>query len=179
MIEIIILAIALSMDAFAVSIGLGAKHKDKAKSLAFMAAIYFGFFQGIMPLLGYIGGKSLLGLLASYASWIAFLLLVIIGIKMIYESFETDNADDIINITHRVMLILAIATSIDAMAAGFSLTVLAVDPLVACFIIGIMTFSFSWFGVIIGAKTGTWLETKAELLGGVTLILIGFKILLT
>ncbi|TMM46925.1 manganese efflux pump MntP [Colwellia ponticola] len=178
MIEVLILAIALSMDAFAVSIGLGAKHNSRILHLSLMSAVYFGLFQGVMPLIGYLGGKGVLGWIESYASWFAFLLLLLIGIKMIYESFS-DNVEEVISkITHRVMLILAIATSIDAMAAGFSLTVLDVNPFIACGIIGSITFLFSWLGVFIGAKTGTWLESKAEFLGGVTLILIGVKILL-
>ncbi|WP_339671275.1 manganese efflux pump MntP family protein [Dasania marina] len=177
MVDVIILALALSMDAFAVAIGLGSKHQKKTTTLALMSALYFGFFQGLMPLLGYMGGKSVLGWVQTYASWIAFLLLLLIGAKMIYESFAEGIEEDIAIITHRVMLMLAIATSIDALAAGFSLTVLAVNPFIACFIIGLVTFAFSWLGVFVGAKTGTYLESKAELLGGIVLILIGVKIL--
>lgn len=177
MIEVLILAVALSMDAFAVSIGLGAKHNSNIMRLSLMSAIYFGIFQGVMPLIGYLGGRGVLGWIESYASWVAFLLLLLIGIKMIHDSFAEGIEEDITQITHRVMLILAIATSIDAMAAGFSLTVLDVNPLIACFIIGSVTFFFSWLGVLIGSKSGTWLESKAELLGGITLILIGVKIL--
>lgn len=177
MIEVLILAVALSMDAFAVSIGLGAKHKRKTISLALMSAMYFGLFQGLMPLIGYVGGKGVLGWVESYAPWISFLLLLLIGSKMLYESFSKNVEEDIVKITHRVMLILAIATSIDAMAAGFTLTILNVNPFFSCFIIGITTFFFSWLGVFIGSKSGTWLESKAEFLGGVTLILIGVKIL--
>ncbi len=143
-----------------------------------MSAVYFGLFQGVMPLIGYIGGKGVLGWIESYAPWIAFLLLLLIGTKMLYESFSEGIEEDIAKITHRVMLILAIATSIDAMAAGFTLTILDVNPFIACFIIGITTFFFSWLGVLIGSKSGTWLESKAEFLGGVTLILIGIKVLL-
>tara|TARA_R110000868_G_scaffold391396_4_gene661507 strand:+ start:25958 stop:26497 length:540 start_codon:yes stop_codon:yes gene_type:complete len=176
-VDVIILALALSMDAFAVAIGLGSKHQKKTTTLALMSALYFGFFQGLMPLLGYMGGKSVLGWVQTYASWIAFLLLLLIGAKMIYESFAEGIEEDIAIITHRVMLMLAIATSIDALAAGFSLTVLAVNPFIACFIIGLVTFAFSWLGVFVGAKTGTYLESKAELLGGIVLILIGVKIL--
>lgn len=179
MIEVLILAIALSMDAFAVAIGLGSKHQKKTATLALMSGIYFGLFQGLMPLIGYIGGKGILGWVESYAHWIAFFLLLLIGMKMIYESFAENIEDDITIITHRVMLMLAIATSIDAMAAGFSLTLLDINPFVACLIIGVTTFCFSWIGVFIGAKSGTWLESKAELLGGVILILIGFRILWT
>ncbi|HCW91235.1 MAG TPA: manganese efflux pump MntP [Marinobacter sp.] len=177
MIEVLVLAVALSMDAFAVSIGLGSKHARKASSLAWMAAVYFGLFQGLMPLIGYLGGKGVLGWVEAYAPWIAFILLVLIGGKMIYESVSEGVEEDIAIITHRVMLTLAIATSIDAMAAGFALTLLDVAPLLACLIIGATTFLFSIVGVYIGTRSGTFLEGKAEFLGGVVLILIGFKML--
>lgn len=178
MIEVLILAVALSMDAFAVSIGLGSKHKRNTSTLAVMSGVYFGVFQALMPLIGYAGGKGVLGWIESYADWIAFLLLLVIGGKMIYESFAEGVEEDVAIITQRVLLILAIATSIDAMAAGFTLTVLDVNPFIACAIIGVTTFCFSWLGVLVGAKSGTWLESKAELFGGVVLILIGLKILL-
>jgi putative Mn2+ efflux pump MntP len=178
MIEVLILAVALSMDAFAVSIGLGSKHLQRTKSLALMAAIYFGLFQALMPMIGFLGGKGVLGWVEEYAHWIAFFLLMLIGGKMIYESVSEGIEEDIARITHKVMLILAIATSIDAMAAGFTLTLMEVNPFLACGIIGITTFLFSWIGVFVGAKSGTWLESKAELLGGVILILIGLKLLL-
>jgi putative Mn2+ efflux pump MntP len=176
--EVILLAVALSMDAFAVSIGLGSKHRKTTISLALMSGFYFGVFQALMPLIGYLGGKGVLGWVEAYAPWIAFLLLSLIGGKMIYESLSEGIEEDISNITHRVMLILAIATSIDAMAAGFALTLLDVGPLVACLVIGVTTFVFSYAGVFIGTKSGTWLESKAELFGGVVLILIGLKMLL-
>jgi len=185
MIEVILLAIALSMDAFAVSIGLGSKAGSGAKSqaqlrsLAFKSACYFGLFQGLMPLIGYLGGHSILGWVEAYANWIAFGLLMLIGAKMIFESFSEGIEEDINQITHRVMLTLAIATSIDALAAGFSLTLLDVAPMLACLIIGVTTFGFSWLGVYVGNKTGTKLESRAELTGGVILMLIGVKFLLT
>ena len=169
MIEVVILAVALSMDAFAVSIGLGSKHTKKTASLAMMSGIYFGLFQALMPLIGYLGGKGVLGWVESYAPWIAFLLLSLVGGKMIYESFAEGIGEDIAIITHRVMLILAIATSIDAMAAGFTLTILEVNPFIACMVIGMTTFCFSWAGVFVGKKSGTWLESKAELFGGIVL----------
>ena len=178
MIEVLILAVALSMDAFAVSIGLGSKHVKKTRSLAVLAAIYFGLFQALMPLIGFLGGKGVLGWVEGYAHWIAFFLLILIGGKMIYESFSEGIEEDIAQITHKILLILAIATSIDAMAAGFTLTLIEVNPFVACAAIGVTTFLFSWLGVFVGAKSGTYLESKAELLGGIILILIGFKVLL-
>ena len=97
---------------------------------------------------------------------------------MIYESFAEGIEDEIAIITHKVMLMLAIATSIDAMAAGFTLTLLDVNPWLACATIGVTTFGFSWAGVYIGKRSGTWLESKAELLGGVVLIAIGLKMIL-
>jgi putative Mn2+ efflux pump MntP len=176
-IEVIILALALSMDAFAVSIGLGAKHTDNTISLAILAGLYFGFFQGVMPLIGYLGGKEMSGWVGAYGPWIAFAFLLLIGSKMIYESFSGGIEKDILEITHKVMFVLALATSIDALAAGFSLTILDVNSFVACVIIGITTLVFSGVGVFIGAKSGTWLENKAELFGGIVLVLIGFKLL--
>lgn len=178
MIEVVLLAIALSMDAFAVSIGLGSKQKTRTASLALLAGVYFGVAQGVMPLIGYYGGKGLLGWVESYAPWIAFVLLAVMGGKMIYESFRDGVEEDITRVTHRVMLILAIATSVDAMAAGFALTLLDVAPLLACLIIAVTTFLFSVLGVLVGSRSGTWLENKAELFGGVVLVLIGVKILL-
>ena len=120
-----------------------------------------------------------MGWVDAYATWVAFLLLVLIGGKMIYESFSEGIEEDIAKVTHRVMLVLAIATSIDALAAGFALTLLNVNPFIACFIIGITTFVFSAIGVIVGVTSGARLESKAELFGGVVLILIGLKILLS
>lgn len=178
MLEVLILAIALSMDAFAVSIGLGSKKAKSTQTLALLSSIYFGLFQALMPLIGYFGGKGVFGWVESYAHWIAFFLLLLIGGKMIYESIAEGIEEDIAQITHKVMLMLAIATSIDAMAAGFTLTLLEVNPFIACAIIGVTTSLFSWVGVIVGAKSGVWLESKAELLGGVILIAIGLKFLL-
>ncbi len=171
-----ILAVALSMDAFAVSIGLGAK-KDEP-GLALKAGLYFGVFQALMPFIGYLGGKGVLGWIEVYAHWVAFGLLALIGAKMIYEAMQEGIEEDIAVVTNKMMLMLAIATSIDAMAAGFSLTLMDVDPYLACLVIGVVTFSFSWAGVHIGRNSGTHLESKAEVFGGVVLILIGLKILL-
>lgn len=166
------------MDAFAVSIGLGSKNEQETKRLALQAAIYFGIFQAVMPLIGFIGGKGIFGWVEDYAHWIAFFLLLLIGGKMIYESVSPSIEEDIAHISHKMLFILAIATSIDAMAAGFTLTLIEINPFLACAIIGITTFIFSGLGVFIGSKSGTYLESKAELLGGVILILIGFRVLL-
>jgi putative Mn2+ efflux pump MntP len=176
MIEVIILAVALSMDAFAVAIGLGAK--KNAPNLALRVGIFFGFFQALMPFIGYLGGKGALMWIDAYAHWIAFGLLTVIGAKMIYEGFQDGIEEDIARVTNRMLLILAIATSIDAMAAGFSLTLLNANPYVACSVIGVITFVFSVVGVFIGKRSGTWLESKAEIFGGIVLILMGMKFLI-
>jgi putative Mn2+ efflux pump MntP len=175
MFEVIVFAVALSMDAFAVSIGLGSK--GDTRGLGLKAGLFFGTFQALMPFIGYLGGKGVLGWVDAYAHWIAFGLLALIGSKMIYEGLHENIEEDIAAITNKMMLILAIATSIDAMAAGFSLTLLDIDPYLACLIIGVTTFAFSWVGVLIGKHGGTWLESKAEIFGGVVLILVGIKIL--
>ena len=131
-----------------------------------------------MPFIGYLGGKGVLGWVDAYAHWIAFGLLALIGAKMVYEGMQEGIEEEISAVTNKVMLILAIATSIDAMAAGFSLTLLDANPYFACAIIGITTFAFSWAGVFIGRNSGTWLESKAEIFGGIVLILMGIKILI-
>ena len=176
MIEVVILAIALSMDAFAASIGLGAK--KNFPGLALKAGLFFGIFQALMPFIGYLGGKGVFGWVEAYANWIAFGLLVLIGSKMVYEGVQEGIEEDISAITNKMMLVLAIATSIDAMAAGFSLTLLDANPYIACLVIGTITFVFSVAGVFIGRNSGTWLESKAEIFGGTALILMGIKMLI-
>lgn len=185
MIEIGLLAIALAMDAFAVSIGLGAKSQRQSQQyvrhLAIYAALYFGISQGVMPLIGYLLGAALLGWLAAAAPWIGGIILIALGGKMLYEVFSGDDEDSIevggSIINHRTMFTLAIATSIDAMAAGFTLNLLALNAWLACLIIAVVTAVFGWIGVYLGRRSGTWLEDKAEVLGGVVLIAIGIKVM--
>lgn len=178
MLEIFLLAFALSMDAFAVSIGLGVKSQNFSKSLAFKVALLFGFFQALMPLFGYLASIGLGTFIASIDHWIAFALLGVIGGKMLYESFQEGTEDEITVITNKVLLMLAIATSIDAMAAGFTLNLIDINPFLSMLIIGVVTFVFSFLGVFIGTKGGTFLEDKAEKIGGIILIGIGLKILI-
>ncbi len=178
MIELLLLALALSMDAFAVSIGLGIKEKKNIKTLALKAGLYFGFFQALMPFIGYIGGVGLQQYMSGYDSLIAFVLLSLIGTKMIYEAFGENVEDEISLISNKLLLTLAIATSIDAMAAGFTLHLFNTTVYMSLLIIGITTFIMSILGVYIGQKGGSKYESKAEILGGVVLILIGLKILI-
>lgn len=178
MFEVLLLSFALAMDAFAVSIGLGVKRKEFDKMLALKAALFFGFFQALMPLIGYLASLGVGSLIESIDHWVAFLLLSIIGGKMLYESFGENTEDEISIITNKVLLILAIATSIDAMAAGFTLNLLDLNPYYSMLIIGLITFIFSFVGVFIGSKGGSFLEDKAEKVGGVVLIGIGLKIVI-
>lgn len=131
-----------------------------------------------MPAIGYLGGITVMDFVASYAHWIAFALLLIVGIKMLFEALSEGVEEDIKQITHKVLLILAIATSIDAMAAGFTLHLLSVSPLLSCILIGVTTFVFSYVGTYVGARSGPFLESKAELLGACILIVMAFKFLL-
>lgn len=187
MIALLLLALALSMDAFAVSIGLGAKHRTHTLKIALMAGLYFGLAQGIMPLLGYLGGRTVLGFIADYAGWIGCVILVGLGGKMLYEAFKGDEDElppanlastEALPINHKTMFSLAVATSIDAMAAGFTLNLLQINAFLACAIIAVVTGIFSFIGVFLGKQSGTWLESKAEIFGGLVLIGIGINMVL-
>ncbi len=172
MLEVLILALALSMDAFAVSIGLGIKNKSNIKILAFKAGVFFGIFQAFMPLIGYLGGVGLEKYIGNLDNIIAFVLLLIIGVKMIYEVFDKNIEDEINVISNKLLFTLAIATSI----VGFTLHIFSLNPLISLFLIGIVTFIFGFIGVYIGSKGAKKYERKAEILGGIILILIAFKI---
>lgn len=175
--ELIFISIGLAMDAFAVSIckGLSVK-KVKAKHY-FIAGGYFGGFQAIMPLIGYLLGISFQNLIVSIDHWIAFILLGIIGINMIKESLGDDeNIND--SFSFKDMFPLAIATSIDALAIGITFAFLKVNIILAVFLIGTITFVFSALGIKIGSIFGDKFKNKAELIGGIVLIIIGIKILL-
>lgn len=177
MLEILILSFALSMDAFAVSIGLGIKNKGDIKILALKAGLFFGIFQALMPFIGYLGGIGLKEYIQGYDSIIAFVLLLIIGAKMIYEALNENVEEEISIVSNKILLTLAIATSIDAMAAGFTLHLFDLNVYLSLFLIGFITFIISYIGVYVGSRGGEKYESKAEILGGVVLILIGFKIL--
>jgi putative Mn2+ efflux pump MntP len=176
---IFFIAVGLAMDAFAVSIASGLAIKQFKVNHAMMIAFFFGFFQGIMPVIGWLAGFSLREAIAAIDHWIAFVLLVIIGVKMIVEATRKKaemKTIDPLNIY--VLLILAIATSIDALAVGLSLAFLQLLIITPAVIIGSVTFVLSLIGVIIGSRTGDFLKNKVEFLGGLILIIIGSKILI-
>ena len=164
------------MDAFAVSVCKGLSlGKIRAKHMC-LAGIWFGGFQALMPLVGYFLGSFFADVITKYSHWIAFALLAFLGAKMIKESFESEELDD--NMGWKTMLVLAVATSIDASAVGVTFAFLDVNILFAVILIGVTTFAFSAAGVKIGSVFGEKYKSKAEIAGGIILILIGLKILL-
>lgn len=178
-IELIILSVGLAMDAFSVAICKGLAMKKMNWKHAIIIGLYFGGFQALMPAIGYFLGVGFESKITSIDHWIAFILLSIIGGKMVSESLKKEeNMSHNSNIGVKVMLILAIATSIDALAVGVTLAFLKTNIIIAVSLIGIITFAISVIGVKIGNIFGDKYEKKAELVGGIILIFIGFKILL-
>ena len=177
-VELIILSVGLAMDAFAVSICKGLSMKKMVWKNAVIIGLYFGIFQAFMPGIGYLLGVNFQNKIASIDHWIAFILLVIIGMNMIKEALskENDVSDDSIQL--KDMLVLAIATSIDALAVGITFAFLKTNILLAISLIGSITFIISIIGVKVGNLFGNKYEKKAEFAGGVILILLGTKILL-
>jgi putative Mn2+ efflux pump MntP len=178
-ITILLIAIALAMDAFTVSICLGLSLKDIKIKNSLIIGLYFGFFQGFMPLIGYFLGSHFASLISQFDHWIAFGLLAFIGIKMIYEAIKHNSCEVINNpLQTKTLILLAIATSIDAFAVGLSFSILNIPLIGSILTIGIITFILSFIGSRIGHKLSYKLKTKAEILGGIILIIIGIKILL-
>lgn len=176
--ELIAIGIGLSMDAFAVSICKGLALKKMDWRNAIIAGVYFGCFQGFMPLLGYLLGIRFQSLITQIDHWIAFILLLCIGVNMIKGSMDKEAECVDSSFGLKAMLPLAVATSIDALAVGISFAFLHVNIVMAAFIIGITTFGFGIAGVKIGNVFGIRYKSKAELTGGIILILIGAKILI-
>ncbi|AHF06498.1 manganese efflux pump MntP family protein [Desulfitobacterium metallireducens] len=175
--ELLIIAIGLSMDAFAVAICKGLSLRKMSYKRALTVGLFFGAFQAVMPLIGYLLGTQFKASITSIDHWIAFVLLSIIGINMIRESREGyDEIDDSFNI--KDLTVLSLATSIDALAIGVTFAFLQVNILPAVSVIGITTFLFSFVGVKIGNVFGTKFKSKAEFAGGLILIAMGLKILL-
>ncbi|MEA5152885.1 MAG: manganese efflux pump MntP family protein [Oscillospiraceae bacterium] len=175
--ELFFIAVGLSMDAFAVSVCKGLSVKKLSVKHALLVGIYFGGFQFLMPVLGWLLGYRFEQMITSFDHWIAFGLLAIIGGNMIKESFScSEELND--DFGFKTMLLLAVATSIDALAVGVTFAFLEVDILPAAALIGATTFLLSAAGVYIGRFFGAKYKSRAEFAGGAILILIGLKILL-
>ena len=186
-VELILLAIGLSMDAFAVSICKGLETEKLTIKESLICGIWFGGFQGLMPFIGFMLGSGFETIINRIAAWLAFLLLSIIGIKMIRESFSKEEEETEPGFNVKTMFIMAVATSIDALAVGITFVAVPVNiitasvffnTLIACIIIAVTTFVFSAAGVRTGNIFGSRLESGAEAAGGIVLIIIGLKILL-
>ncbi|MDR2898081.1 MAG: manganese efflux pump MntP family protein [Spirochaetaceae bacterium] len=180
-IELILIAIGLSMDAFAVAVTTGLSLRKITLGSMVIVGLYFGIFQAVMPLIGYFLGARFADRITAFDHWIAVVLLTIIGGKMIAEAFskeKDDSSAEAVSLGPRKMLPLAVATSIDALAVGVSFAFLKVAIVPAATSIGVITFLLSAAGVKIGCIFGIKFKSKAEIAGGVILILLGLKILL-
>ena len=176
--ELLLLSVGLAMDAFAVSICKGISMKKMNWKKAIIIGLYFGGFQALMPTIGFFLGSAFQSLITNIDHWIAFILLAIIGGGMIKESFEEDSENRNDDVSFKTMILLAIATSIDALAVGITFAFLKVNLILAVSLIGIITFIIAVLGTKIGNRFGDKYERKAEIVGGVILILLGLKILL-
>ncbi len=177
LIELFLIAVGLSMDAFAVSVCKGLAMPKCTFKKAAIVGLWFGGFQALMPAIGYVLGAQFQEAIASIDHWIAFVLLALIG-NMIHEALDNDEEEADASLDVKTMFLLAVATSIDALAIGITFAFLKVNIIPAVCFIGIVTFIISFAGVKIGNVFGARYKNKAEIVGGVILILLGLKILL-
>lgn len=181
LLELFILAVGLSMDAFAVAISKGLSMKKMSFKNAIIIGLYFGLFQAGMPLIGYFLGTRFQDKITTFDHWVAFFLLGFIGINMIREALSSEDDEDEKNVSldFKTMSVLAIATSIDALAVGVTFAFFKVSIISAVAFIGIITFTLSILGVKIGNVFGSKYKSKAEFVGGLILIGMGIKILIS
>lgn len=179
MINIILISISLAMDCLAVSIAGGVTVSKPKITSALKVGVSFGLFQAMMPLIGWAIGFSFRSLIENVDHWIAFSLLLIIGIKMLYEAFKKSSHNNKTDITRILtLLILSVATSIDALVVGISLSILDISIYLSILIIGLFAFVFSVSGYYLGHRIGKIIGNKVEIIGGIILIGIGTKILI-
>ena len=178
LIELFLIAVGLSMDAFAVSVCKGLAMPKCTFKKAAIVGLWFGGFQALMPAIGYVLGAQFQEAIASIDHWIAFVLLALIGGNMIHEALDNDEEEADASLNVKTMFLLAVATSIDALAIGITFAFLKVNIIPAVCFIGIVTFIISFAEVKIGNVFGARYKNKAEIVGGIILILLGLKILL-
>ena len=181
LIRSIFLAIALAMDAFAVSLSNGLKEPNMSKIKVIAICFSFGFFQLLMPFIGYLCGHAIIKYIVKFIPYIALILLLFLGIKMIIEGIKKNDKEEkeIRNITFTMVLLQSIATSIDALSTGLTFSNYTINQALICVsIIGIITFIICIFGFYLGKKTGVLFANKADIIGGVILIIIGLDIFL-
>lgn len=175
--ELIMIAVGLSMDAFAVSVSNGMVIPNLRLRDALKFGVFFGFFQMLMPLLGWAAGRLFSSYITAFDHWVAFVLLGYIGIKMIIDAIRGED-ETTGNTSFRIMLLLAVATSIDALAAGITFAFMSVNIWFSIAVIGSVTFTLSTVGALLGKRAGNALGQRAQIVGGAILILMGVKILL-
>jgi putative Mn2+ efflux pump MntP len=179
LVSILLVAVGLSMDAFAVSVVTGSVYRELHVKHALRMALFFGGFQAAMPVIGFLAGLGLKDYISHVDHWVAFGLLLFVGGKMVYEAFQIESAEknrDPSNLL--ILLALAVATSIDALAVGITLSLLTSAIALAVTLIGLITFGLSFAGVYIGKRFGHFFESRIEVVGGLILIGIGVKILI-
>lgn len=177
LLELFLLAVGLSMDAFAVSICKGLSVQELKLKHVLLVGFYFGGFQALMPVIGYFAGSSFAEMISSFDHWVVFILLLFIGGNMIREAFGEDEGVDA-SFDVKTMFLLAVATSIDALAVGMSFAFLKVNIFYAAVFIGVTTFICSLIGIKVGNLFGSRFKAKAEIAGGLILIFIGCKVLI-
>lgn len=177
--DILVIAISLSLDAVVVAVGAGALNRMTLKRSLIIASV-FGVFQAIMPLGGWLIGYLVRGPLLTYGRWVGFALILLVGLKMLKESFSREDVEDEKDILHtRTLLVLAVATSIDAFAVGITFSFIPVSLFFATVVIGFITLVLSLLGIYIGMRGRHLIGTRIEIVGAVALILLAFKTLLT
>jgi putative Mn2+ efflux pump MntP len=178
MTTVLLIAVSLAMDSFAVSIAHGMTIRKRRVATGLVMAFSFGLFQALMPVLGWLAGLTFIDLISSFDHWVAFGLLVFIGGKMIYSTRTEPEPEKDAKLTVSVLLMLSVATSIDALAVGLSFSLLQVAITTPVIAIGVVAFLLSFAGFNFGNKLGKFFERKVQVIGGIVLIAIGIKILL-
>lgn len=178
-VTIFIIAVSVALDALAVSVAGGIRSKRATIKDALKIGLYFGVFQGVMPLIGWFMGSTFRGAVVGVSGWIAFGLLTLIGLKMIKEAFDDEDKDTKSLLDNKTLLLMAVATSIDALVVGVTLSLVGLPLIVSVLVIAAVTFILSALGFIFGKKLGSFFTGKIEIVGGLALIGIGLKILIS
>lgn len=175
---VVVIAVGLAMDAFAVAISSGAAVRPMQFKYALRIAVFFGLFQALMPLVGWLGGMELKKIISGVDHWIVFALLVLIGSRMIIVSIKPEQKKQNQKVRTPMLLMLSLATSMDALAVGLGFSFMQMEIIVPVVIIGVVTFILSFLGVWIGSCCGHLIGRRFEAIGGLILIAMGFKILI-
>jgi manganese efflux pump family protein len=177
--EILLIALSMAMDAFAVCLAAGTQARTSGPRPVFRLAFHFGLFQFLMPIIGWFAGTTILSYISAYDHWVAFGLLAFVGIRMIRSGFDSTSAEQKSDPSRGwTLVLLAFATSIDALAIGFSLGLIGVTIWYPAFVIGVVTGLVSWLGIFLGNRLGAKFGKRMEIIGGIILIIMGVRILL-